>query len=103
MGVSHKRRPRGRTMSMHIPSQSGASAIMVVQMRRARFWQAKVLRFIALLLALGCGQEGTAPDDLGTLSFLVVSGDAQSGVVGTELPQPLVIKATKSNGAVLAG
>lgn len=41
-----------------------------------------------LLLAWGCAQEATEPGEAGTLSFLVVSGDGQSGAVGTELPQP---------------
>jgi hypothetical protein len=56
-----------------------------------------------LLLALGCGQEATAPEDFGTASFVIVSGNGQSGVVGTELPQALVVKATKSNGQGLSG
>ena len=76
---------------------------MVVQARRARFRRGRALKFMALLLALGCSQDATAPADLGTLSFLIVSGNGQSGVVGTELTQPLVVKATKSNGQALAG
>src|SRR5216110_3037104 len=53
-----------------------------------------------LFLAIGCGPDATAPSDLGPISLSVVSGNGQSGVVGTELTQPLVIKATDSKGIV---
>ena len=89
---------------MHIPehiAEESGTGTTLVESRPARFWTR--FGFAALLLALGCGQETTAPDDLGSLSFLIVSGNAQSGVVGTELPQPVVVKATKSNGQALAG
>src|SRR5438477_693139 len=56
-----------------------------------------------LFLALGCGPDATAPSGLGSISLSVVSGNLQSGVVGTELPQPLVIKATDSKGVVQGG
>jgi hypothetical protein len=56
----------------------------------------------AIALAGSCSNEVTAPADLGTLSFVIVSGNGQSGVVGTELPQPLVIKATTPQGAAIA-
>jgi Kelch motif protein len=82
-----------------ISEQLGAGTT-VVEARRSRFWTA--CGIAALLLVSGCGQEATAPADLGTVSFLIVSGDAQSGVVGTELPQPLVIKATNSKGSVIS-
>src|SRR5207302_9542343 len=49
-----------------------------------------------LFLAIGCGPDATAPSGLGPISLSVVSGNGQSGVVGTELPQRLVIKATDS-------
>ena len=91
------------SIQQHIREQSSAPAVMVVQARRARFRRGRALKFMALLLALGCSQEATAPADLGTLAFLIVSGNGQSGVVGTELTQPLVVKATKSNGQALAG
>src|SRR5712691_835407 len=56
-----------------------------------------------LFLAIGCGPDATAPSALGPISLSVVSGSGQSGVVGTELPQPLVIKATDSKGVVQGG
>ena len=56
-----------------------------------------------LFLAIGCGPDATAPSDLGPISLSVVSGNGQSGVVGTELTQPLVIKATDSKGIVQGG
>jgi len=70
-------------------------------MHRLSFSMASALSLAALCLAIGCGPEATTPSDVGPISLLVVSGNAQSGVVGTELPQPLVIKATKSNGAAI--
>ena len=83
----------------HIAEQLRAGIAVVVS-RPARFWRA--CGIAAMLIVSGCGQEATAPADLGTLSFLVVSGDAQSGVAGAELPQPLVIKATNSKGSVIS-
>lgn len=56
-----------------------------------------------VLLVIGCGPDATAPSGLGPISLSVVSGNGQSGVVGIELPQPLVIKATDSRGVVQAG
>src|SRR2546426_12342465 len=56
-----------------------------------------------LFLAIGCGPDATAPSGLGSISLSVVSGNGQSGLVGTELPQPLVIKATDSKGVVQGG
>src|SRR5438552_4866101 len=56
-----------------------------------------------LFLAIGCGPDATAPSGLGPISLSVVSGSGQSGVVGNELPQPLVIKATDSKGVVQGG
>ena len=56
-----------------------------------------------LFLAIGCGPDATAPSGLGPISLSVVSGNGQSGVVGTGLPQPLVIKATVSRGVVQGG
>ncbi len=63
----------------------------------------KALRVATLVLVLGCAQEATAPTSYGPISLLIVSGNGQSGRVGTELPQPLVIKATRPNGTVIVG
>jgi hypothetical protein len=64
--------------------------------------RAMVLSLTAMILVMGCSPDATAPPDLGQISLLIVSGDGQSGVVGAELPQPLVIKATNSKGATIA-
>lgn len=70
-------------------------------MPRSNFSTARTVGLASLLLATACGQDPTVPIDLGQISLLVVSGDGQSGVVGTELPQPLVIRATTSRGIVI--
>ncbi len=54
----------------------------------------RVLSLGALLLAIGCSKEAIAPSDIGPISLSVVSGDGQSGVAGTQLAQPLVVKVT---------
>src|ERR1041385_8991734 len=71
-------------------------------MSRVSLSTARVLSLTTILLAIGCGQETTGPVEPGPISLLIVSGNGQSGVIGTELPQALVIKATKSNGAIIA-
>jgi hypothetical protein len=72
-------------------------------MSRVPFTAAAVLSLTAMFFVMGCGPDATAPPDLGQISLLIVSGNGQSGVVGTELPQPLVIKATNSKGAIISG
>ena len=72
-------------------------------MSRVPFTAAAVLSLTAMFFVMGCGPDATAPPDLGQISLLIVSGNGQSGVVGTELPQPLVIKATNSKGAIIPG
>ena len=52
--------------------------------------------FAALVIA-ACTNDATGPSALG-LSFSVMSGDGQSGVVGQPLQNPVVIKATDSRG-----
>ena len=52
---------------------------------------------LAALVIAACTNDATQPTTVG-LSFSVVSGDGQSGVVGQPLPNPLVIKATDSRG-----
>lgn len=57
------------------------------------------------LLLLSCG-GGDATGPLSTAapaSLVIVSGDAQLGVVGTELSSPLVVKVTDANGAAVHG
>lgn len=55
------------------------------------------LSLLVVLLPTACGRDATAPAD-GLLSPLVVSGNGQQGVVGTTLPQLLVIQALDSRG-----
>jgi len=50
-----------------------------------------------LLPFIACDSEPTTPTT-GTVSFSVVSGDGQSGTVGQALANPLIVKATDSNG-----
>ncbi len=54
----------------------------------------RVLSLGALLLAIGCSKEAIAPSNIGPISLSVVSGDGQSGVAGTQLAQPLIVKVT---------
>lgn len=60
-----------------------------------------ILCLAALLSFIGCTHDVTDPAAAGAPALLVVSGSGQSGVAGTELPQPLVIKATRANGSPL--
>lgn len=53
----------------------------------------------ALLIIAGC-TDAVRPTSL-DVSFLVVSGDGQTGTVGNTLAQPLVIKAADSKGRTL--
>ena len=53
----------------------------------------------ALLVIAAC--DNAVDPTLRDLSFLVVSGDGQSGTVGQLLPEPLVIKATDDRGKTL--
>ena len=67
----------------------------------------RLLGIVAMVstTAFACGElTPTAPDvaDAG-MKLRIVSGEAQSGLVGTELPQPLVVQALTSAGVALAG
>ena len=56
-----------------------------------------------LCLAFGvasCG-DSTAPEDAGPITLKIVGGNEQSGIVGQELPDPLVVKATNHKGRPL--
>ncbi len=67
-----------------------------VSMRRTLLPASAALSFAALLLAT-CSRDTTAPAG-SSLSFSLVSGDGQQGMVGTTLAQPLVIQATDTRG-----
>jgi N-acetylneuraminic acid mutarotase len=63
----------------------------------------KTLGLTALLLAVGCSDgPTTAPSYPVAITLSIVSGNTQSGVVGRELPSPLVVKATNPNGSAIA-
>lgn len=61
------------------------------------------LSVLALIGVASCGPDATAPAQKAAISLLIVSGNAQSGVAGTELTQPLVVKVTNSKGQSVAG
>ena len=61
-------------------------------MSRGFLPKATALGLAGLFLTLSCGRDATAPSDPGPISLLVVSAAGQPGVVGTELPQAVVIK-----------
>ncbi len=63
--------------------------------------EAAVLALTLSFLVLSCSSDAIGPSDADTISLLVVSGAGQSGVVGAELPQPLVVKATRPSGSPL--
>ncbi len=52
------------------------------------------------VLAGSCAENATAPIDPGELSLTIISGNGQSGVVGTELAGPLGVLATNAQGPV---
>jgi uncharacterized protein YjdB len=47
-----------------------------------------------------CG-DSTAPQDTGAITLKIVGGNEQTAVVGEELPEPLVVKATDDRGKPL--
>src|SRR5712691_2614656 len=57
---------------------------------------------VAVALLATC-HEPQGPSGQRIARMQIVSGDVQQGVVGTELPNPLVVKALDSSGAVLSG
>lgn len=59
------------------------------------------MRRLLLTLVLIAACDRLAPTPSLELSFSVVSGDGQTGTVGTALPQPLVVKATDSRGKAI--
>lgn len=64
------------------------------------------LATISLLasLAFACKDSGTAPVKAGPPAVVrIVSGDAQPGKVGEELPQPLVVKVMDANDNPVSG
>lgn len=61
---------------------------------------------LVLALAAACGENPATPPtqvEQGPTSFVIVSGDNQSGAAGEELAQPVVVRAVDANGAPIAG
>jgi len=56
-----------------------------------------------VLLIAACVEKPIAPFSLSDVQLTVVSGDGQSGSAGQELPQPLVVRVTGSNGKGIRG
>src|SRR6266566_2470797 len=54
------------------------------------------------ILTLSCIPDATAPSHPGPIVLSVVSGSGQSSAVGTELAQPLVIRAADSAGSPIS-
>ena len=58
---------------------------------------------LALAFGAACADgSATTPTGDGDITFAVVSGNNQSAPAGTELPQPLVVRATSSTGAAVS-
>jgi hypothetical protein len=57
---------------------------------------------VLIVAALGCG-EATPPESLGDLNLEVTGGDGQVGLVGQELPDPIIVKVTGQEGSPAPG
>lgn len=60
------------------------------------------LLVLAGAILAGCGESSTEPDTR-TLTLQRVSGDAQTATVGTQLAQPLVVRAVDPDGIPVSG
>src|SRR5437899_1108797 len=58
----------------------------------------RVAWLVPAVLGIGCSKDATATSEMGRIRVSLVSGGGQSGIVGRELPQPLVVQATDSEG-----
>src|SRR5690349_14440965 len=61
------------------------------------------LLFVAIVGVISAGCSGSYPGEGVAASVQIVSGDAQTGVVATELAQPVVVKVVDVRGAPAAG
>ena len=61
--------------------------------------------FLAVLVVLTCACESPVETDASRteISLVVVSGNGQTGAVGTELPEPLVVRVTRGQRGVTVG
>ncbi len=70
--------------------------------------QSRFVSTAVLMLAIACASpDATSPIEAdlaaGPIALAVVSGNGQTGVVGTELPLPLVVKVTDNKGKGVEG
>lgn len=67
----------------------------------------EVLSLVVMVAIAACGGGGTEPSgtnpSTAPAAVVAVSGNGQSGLVGTQLSLPLVVKVTTSAGAAVAG
>ena len=61
-----------------------------------------LIRACVVLMLSGCADEPAAPDEAVSVQLVLVSGDAQVGPAGQELPQPLVAEIQNATGAPVA-
>jgi len=72
-------------------------------MTNAHFNRALCVAVLALAAILGCGDDLTLPSSSGNgVDLSIVGGNGQTGVVGQELPDPLVVS-VQSGGAPIPG
>jgi alpha-tubulin suppressor-like RCC1 family protein len=67
----------------------------------ARAWNALIPVFAATIIA-SCGESGT-PTGPNVAVLQYVSGNTQSGPIGSTLPQPLVVQTVDQNGTAVSG
>jgi hypothetical protein len=71
-----------------------------------RFFTRAALPALVLVLAAACGENPGATETVveqGPVSFVIVSGNNQTGAAGEELPQPIVVQAVTPAGAPAPG
>lgn len=70
-------------------------------MRRPGYRSAFFALLPALIGVFSCSEPTAVGDARGPVTVQIVSGDAQRGVIGRELPQPLIVKVTDEKGKVV--
>jgi uncharacterized protein YjdB len=66
-----------------------------------KFGKYAIAALMCLALGVASCSDSTAPEDAGPILLKIIGGDEQTGVVGEELPEPLVVKATNDRGRPL--
>jgi len=70
--------------------------------RMRRFLPAMIITGAVLAAACSSNDDNTTVTPKAS-AIAIISGNAQTGVVGTALPLPLVVKVTDQNGAAMSG